>query len=476
MANKLFSTKRFTHFIIFVLFICSLGFSSNNNDFRQDSSKITGEVFIKNNAYKMLKILSDEIGPRLTGSESAHKAASYCLNLFKKYGLSNVHLEHFDTVGWLPGDSMAETIEPLHRSLEVDSMGLSINTPPEGLIAEIFDVGHGTKIDFKRNANDIQGKIVLVGAKEPPFGQASTKELEKISYAADNRALACIIISSYKGKLIKTRTSSDGDFSPIPAVGITYEDGTWLRRLLGDDRKVKVKIVVQNKILDKLQSENVIADILGTEKPEEMVILGAHLDSWNLGPGAADNGLGDVITLETARILTSLHLKPKRTIRFVLFTGEEQGLIGSSEYVKRHESKLDNIVLMVNLDMTGSMYPGFLNPYGGWDYKGKLDDLLTLLKGFGIDRIEQRYPYDSDDFNFVAKGVPAMGLQGRGQKGLTYAHTYADTIDKIEIDKLNLTTAAIAIIIHYVANTKEPVGKRLSQEQIIEFFKAKNLE
>jgi len=170
--------------------------------------------------------------------------------------------------------------------------------------------------------------------------------------------------------------------------------------------------------------------------------------------------------------LNLLDEKPKRTIRFLLFTGEEQGLYGSRAYVESHKEELDNITLMMNLDITGAMYPGMINPYGAWDYQGRFEDLLGILHGFGVDHIEQKYPYDSDDFHFVRNGVPALGLQGRGERGMIYAHTYADTFDKIEIDKLNMTVAAVAIIIHYVANVEKPLGQRLTEEQVLEYFKA----
>ena len=459
-------------FSFFVLF----SFAGSTDDLKENAIKITGEVFIKNNAYKTLKILSDEIGPRLTGSESAHKSANFCLDLLKKYGLVNVHLEYFDTLGWLPGKSSAEALEPLQKSLVVNSMGLSINTSPEGLIAEVIDVGHGTEEDFKRNAPSIKGKIVLCGVKEPAGGEGSTKELEKIALASEHKALACMIISNYKGKLAKTRASAYGGYSPIPAAGITYEDGTWMRRLIEDGKKVKVKLVIQNKILDKVQSENVVADIRGSEKPEEMVILGAHLDTWHLAPGAADNGSGVAITLETARILSSLNLKPKRTIRFVLFTAEEQGLIGSREYVTAHESELDDIVMMINLDVIGKWYPGFLNPLGGWEFKGKFNDLVRELKGFGMGQVYQQAFYDSDDFNFIVKGVPALTLKGRGERPLSYVHTYADTFDKIEGDRLNMATAVIAITTLYSANRDERFSKRLSQEEVMKIFKERGLD
>ena len=448
---------------------------ARGDDLQKAAERFTGESFIKNNAIRTLKVLADEIGSRLTGSEAAHRAANYCLGLFEKAGLTNVHLESYETAGWRPGQALAEAEEPFPKVLRTDTLGFAINTPPQGLVAEVIDVGHGTEEDFEKAGSAIKGKIVLCGLKDPANPVLATKEWQKVDFAARHGAGACLIIAGTRGGLTRTRASSYGGYSPIPAASIAYEDGTWLRRGLEDGKTIKVKLLTQNKILGKAMAENVVAEIKGKEKPEEIVILGAHFDSWFLGPGAADNALGASITVEAARILSNPEFAPKRTIRFVLFSGEEEGLLGSFEYVKKHESELDKVILMVNLDMTGLMYPGVLNPYGACPIGDKLQELLPVLSGMGVTQIEARYPYDSDDFNFVARGVPALGLQGRGTRDWSWGHSYADTFEKIEVDKLNMNTAAVATIIYFAANRPEPLSRRLSQSEVIKYFKDKGL-
>jgi len=445
-------------------------------EFNNNAVKIAGEVFIKNNAYEILRFLSDEIGARFTGSEPFHRSTEWAVNLFNEYGLTNVHLEYFDTVGWLPGPVSAHMLEPFSKTLVVDSMGLSVNTPTQGLIGEVIDVGHGTEEDFQRMGNAIQGKIVLCGAKEPCGGETSTKEVRKIDLSAEYEALACLIITGYKGKLTKTRYTNNNDYSPLPAACTTYEDGTWLRRLIQSGKKVKMNLKIQNEILDKLQSENVIAEIKGTERPEEVVILGAHIDTWHLSGGAADNGLGVAIVLESARIFSHLNLHPKRTIRFILFGGDEIGLAGSTAYVKDHDAELDNVVLMVNLDITGLTTASFINPYGGTEFNGSLDPLMAYIRGFGLEEVNPKYPCDSEDLSFIAKGVPAIGLQYYGPRSLSYAHTYADTLDNVDTEKLNLTTAAVAVIVYFAASTEGRLARRLTREEVIEYFKSKKLD
>lgn len=476
MTKNILQLKKVIHLAMVLCFISLFCFSVTDRDLEKDAVKITGEAFIKNNTCQIIRMLSDEIGPRVTGTESAHRAARLCLDLFRKYGLSNVHLEYFTYRGWLPGTASAEAVEPFYKSLRVVSLARSINTAPEGLIADVIDVGNGTEDDFQIKDKVIKNKIVLAGLKEPFDKKRKIKPLENVEYAAKYGALGCIIITPTKGAIPKVRRASNEKYSPIPAAAITQEDGSWIRRMIEVGKPVKMKLIINNKIHSRLQAENVVAEIKGKEKPEEIVLLGAHLDTWNSGTGATDNALGCAIALETARILNILPEKPRRTVRFVLFTGEEEGLVGSWEYVKKHESELDNIILMVNLDMTGLLYPGILNPYGGCKFKEKLEPLMKLLEGFGITQIESKYPYDSDDFNFVAKGVPALGLQGRGVRDWSWAHGYADTFDKIEIDKVNMTTSAIAITINYAANKEGTFAKRLSQEEVIRFFKEKNLD
>lgn len=462
--------------IIVVPFLAITCFSDVEENFKQDASRIAGEAFIGNKAYETLRILSDEYGPRLTGSEMARKGEEFCLNLFKEYGLENAHLEYFDTMGWLRGETSAEMLKPFQRSLTVDSMGQSINSPAEGLIAEVIDAGAGSEKEFEEKGEAIKGRVVLAGAKEPPEGQRRISWLDIINQSAEYEAAACFYISPLKGRLTQIGTSAFGDYSPIPAASITYEDGTWMRRLIERGESIKVKLLIQNKIVDKLQAANVVADIKGVGKPEEMIILGGHLDAWDLGTGAADNGLGSAIILETSRILSTLDLKPSRTIRFVLFSGEEQGLLGSLEYVKKHEAELDQIVLMMNVDMAGLSYPGGFNTGGRKEFNDKLKDLIELLEGFGISRLTSRLGAGSDDFAFNCKGVPTLSLSGRGRGDWNYYHSYADTFDKIEIDKLNMVTAAIAITIYYAANVEEPFAKRLSQEEVVKLFEKEKLD
>ncbi len=476
MLKQFFCDRKFFIFFIIVACITAFCFSDIEQDLKRDAATITGEVFIGNKVYHTLRILSDEHAPRLTGSEEAHKGEEFCLNLFKEYGLENAHLEYFDSVGWLRGESTAEMLEPLQRRLTVDSMGQSINTPTESLTAEVIDLGAGTEDEFKDKGDAIKGKIAMAGAKQAPEGQRRVSWLDIINRSAEFGAAACFYISPLKGRQTQVGTSAFGDYSPLPAAGITHEDGTWIRRLLENDKNVKVRLVIQNKIVDKLQAANVVAEIRGVEKPQEMVILGGHLDTWDLGTGAADNGLGSAITLEVARVLSTLGIKPRRTIRFVLFSGEEQGLMGSFAYANKHEAELDKVVMMMNVDMAGLSYPGGFNIGGRTECKDKLSGLIELLEGFGVERLTSRLGMGSDDFPFNCKGVPTVSLSGRGRGDWDYYHSCGDTFDKIEIDKLNMATAAIAITVYYVANLDEPLAKRLSQEEVVKLFKEKKVD
>lgn len=466
-----------------VLIVGSLSFAlfafcpgAAKDDLEKAAARIAGEVFEKNNGIRTVAVLADKIGPRLTGSEAAHRAADYCLDLLKSYGLANVHSESFEIEGWLPGKAVAEALNPYQKVLRVDTLGFAINTPPQGLVADIIDVGHGTQEDYEKAGPLIKGKIVLAGLRDPSDPAQATKEWQKVDFAAKKGAVACLIIAGTRGGLTRMRASGRGGYSPIPAMSVAYEDGTWMRRQLEGAKTMKLRLLTQNKMTGRAVAENVVADIPGKEKPEELVILGAHLDSWVLGTGAADNALGVSIALETARVLCAPGFPSKRTIRIILFSGEEEGLLGSFQYAKVHESELDKVVLMVNLDMTGLMYPGVINPYGACPIGDKLHEVLPALAGLGVTQVEARYPYDSDDFNFVARGVPALGVQGRGVRDSSWVHSYADTFDKIETDKLNMNAAAVATIIFFAANRPEPLSRRLSQAEVINYFKERKLD
>jgi len=471
VSKGIMKTAIFVGGLVIVGLLVRPGLKAAADDLDNASVRIAGEAFVRSGALSTIRVLSDEIGPRLTGSEAALRAARYGLGLFEEYGLVNAHLEPFEIVGWEPGPAQAETLAPLRKELRVDTLGFAVNTPQNGLVAEVIDAGHGTQEDFERLAPAMAGKIVLAGLLSPAKASQATKEFQKVDFAAKKGAAACLIISGTQGGLTRTRASNYGGYSSIPAASIAYEDGTWLRRQLASGHAVKMRLLTLNKILPKTKAVNVVAEIPGRENPQEVVVLGAHLDSWFLGPGAADNALGASIVIETARILSRLGLSPRRTIRFILFSGEEEGLLGSFAYVKSHEAELDNFVLMVNLDMTGLMYPGVLNPYGVCPIEDKLGAVLPVLAGLGITGIETRYPYDSDDFNFIARGVPALGIQGRGTRNWNWGHSYADTFEKIEVDKLNMNTAAVAIVVHFAANTPERLSRRYSQAEVIQYFK-----
>ncbi len=450
--------------------------SAPRSDLEKAAAAITGEIFASNNAIRTLKYLADEIGPRLTGAEPAHRAATWCIGLFKQYGLADVHTEIFEVPGWLPGPISAEAEEPFRKSLRLDSLGFSVNTPASGLLAEVIDVGHGTEEDYERLGPAIKGRIVLAGLLPPSDASKATKEWQKVDFAAKKGAAACLIIAGTAGGLTRTRASNYGGYSAIPAASVAYEDGVWMRRRTESGITLKVRLLIQNTLSGKAEAENVVADIPGSGQSGEMIILGAHLDSWFLGPGAADNALGVSIALEAARVLSAPGMSTKRSIRFVLFAGEEEGLLGSFEYCRSHAAELDKVVLMVNLDMTGLMYPGALNPYGGCPIADKLKEVLPVLAGLGVTRIEARYPYDSDDFNFIARGVPALGVEGRGGRDWNWGHSYADTFEKIEADKLNMNAAAVATVVYFAATRTEALGRRLSQEDVVRYFKERNLD
>ena len=475
MKQRFSNTGRILLLLSFAFPLTVPCISLEKNDMESAAVRIMGEAFVKNNGIRILKVLTDEIGPRLTGSEAYRRAAEYCGGVFRTYGLTNVHLESFETPGWLPGQASAETLGSPAKELRVDTLGLSVNTPVEGLAAEIVDVGHGTEQDFERMGPAINGKIVLAGLKDPSDRSEVTRGWRKIQLAAKRGAVACLIISPTKGGVTRMGVSAYYEPAPIPGAAIAYEDGLWLRRRLEDGKPVKIRILIRNKFPGNVRTDNVVAEIKGREKPEEVVILGAHLDTWFTGPGAADNALGVSIAMETARILSLPGLAPKRTIRFILFGGEEEGLLGSFEYAKAHEKELDNVALMVNLDMVGMMSPRVVSPYGACAIGDQLLDLLPILGGLGITQVESRHPFDSDDFCFVANGVPALGIYGNEIRDMNWYHSYADTFDKIEVDKLNLNTAAVATVVHCAASRSEPMGKHLSRTEVIRYFEEKKL-
>src|SRR5438876_8789467 len=311
--------------------------------------KIAGEGMMDSHAFQYLTELSDDIGARVTGTPAERKAEEWGLAKMKAIGLENVHTEKYQLWrGWTRGMAQGELLEPIRRPLHVDAMGWTGSTPAGGaegevVTANLFDIDEEVK-----NASRLSGKIVLVVMQG-----ASKKNVDSLFaifgdfLKAAGKAGAVAVIGGQAGSKASgmnlTHTGIlgfDADFS-IPVLSMTAEDQGQLERYVESGKKVLVRFNVQNTFSNgPAESANVVGEIRGRESPEQVLVVGAHLDSWDLSEGTTDNGTGSASVLGSAEAIVRSGMRPRRTIRFVLFTGEEEGLDGSFAYMRQHRAEM----------------------------------------------------------------------------------------------------------------------------------------
>lgn len=355
---------------LFLLFtIVAISFSCSKQEKQLSNSelfaKIDAEIKANSQAYNDLKVSSETIGHRLTGSENGAKAETFAYNKFKEYGFDDVTYQAFEVEAWSRGDV----------NLQIDGNDIKVVTlghsPVSSIVAgDIVDMGNGLEADFAANPDAVKGKIALmyIGILPgSPEGLTNLHRSEKSSIAIKYGAMGIIIINQVDNGVLLTGTASvTGALLPIPAVCIGKEDGMALKEKLKTSRSSAAITMTNNSNL--INARNVIATIKGSEIPEEEVVIGGHLDSWDLATGAIDNGIGSFAVIDIARAFIANDLNPKRTVKFVMFMGEEQGLFGSRHMVAEavKGGSIDNIKYMMNMDMSG-------NPVG-MNAGGQLND------------------------------------------------------------------------------------------------------
>jgi len=313
--------------------------------------KIAGEGLMESHAFQFLMELSDDVGARVTGSPEERKAEEWGVAKMKSIGLENVHTEKYQIWrGWKRGTAEAELLSPMRHKLHVDAMGWTGSTPASGVEGEIVSVNLFDIDNEIKNVARLKGKIALMVMKGQPRASFTQLFLRFGDYlrAAGQAGVLAVIggqagVKSAGMNLTHTGILGfDADF-PLPVVSMTAEDQSQLERYLDRGMTPRARFNVQNSFTGgPVESANVIGEIRGREKPEQVLVVGGHLDSWDLAQGATDNGSGTASVLGAADSIMRSGQRPRRTIRFVLFTGEEQGLDGSFAYVKQHRDEMGN--------------------------------------------------------------------------------------------------------------------------------------
>lgn len=439
--------------------------------------RVNNEVLQNSKAYATLGEATSTIGHRLTGSENGHKAEEYTFTKFKEYGFEDVAYQEFEVTSWSRGD-----INVMIDGANVSAVTLAHSPVTAEVTGEVVDMGNGLEKDYEAKPTVVKDKIALVyigileGSGE---GLRNLHRSEKASIAIKYGAKGLIMLNQVDSGVLLTGTASvTGELIPIPAVCIGKENGMALKEKL-KTKKIQAHITMTN-YSDPIKARNVVATLKGSQFPEERIIIGGHLDSWDLATGAIDNGIGSFSVLDIARAFKANKLQPKRTVQFVMFMGEEEGLLGSTHMTGQavKDGSINSIKYMMNLDMSG-------NPIG-MNAGGKLSD-TAFFKTLGAEinkidttfsnKFENRSGLHSDHQPFMLEGVPILGVISNLDKSIYKCyHSDCDDFNLVNEQHLKNTARFGTMILFALADTEKLPAEKMDSETTKQFMIDNNLK
>ena len=422
--------------------------------------------------YQQLAHLTENIGPRPSGSPQAQLAAEYVASALKQMGLE-VRLEEAKVPHWVRGAESAELVEypgqvpNTKQKVIVTALGGSTATPPEGITAPVIAVKNFEEFS-KLSRAQVEGRIVLFtypfDERKAEAGHALDAYAESVVYrgmgakaAADLGAVASLVRSAGGADY---RLPHTGYSVPagIPAGAVAAEDAELVEHLAAQG-PVRMRLILTPKTLPDTTGYNVVADLKGSEQPSQVVVVSGHLDSWDLGTGALDDGAGVVIAMETAHVLQETHLRPKRTIRVIAWVDEENGGGGSRAYTAAHSKEFGDHVAAIESDLGAGHPLGFdlkINRAG----MEMLRPVQDVLASFGANMLSPvEFPPGADLSGMAKAGVPTLGIMQDGRTYFNYHHTAADTLDKVDPQNLQENAAAMAVMAYTLANMTHPLPR-----------------
>jgi carboxypeptidase Q len=418
---------------------------------QSDGEKLIDVAMSDTAGFLRLGNMCDTFGPRFSGTDNLEKAIDWILDEMKADGLQNVHGEEVMIPKWVRGNESAHMISPWKKELHMLGLGGSIATPKNGITAEVFVVKSFD--DLEERSDEAKGKIILFNVPFTNYGKTVQYRSGGAIAASKAGAVASIIRSVGPYSMNTPHTGGmryEDGVAKIPHAAITVEDASMIARMIERGQKVKITLKMEAHFEDDSPSRNVVAEIEGSEFPEEVIVMGGHIDSWDVGQGAMDDGGGCVAAWQAVKLMKDLGLRPKRTVRVVLWTNEENGLRGGNAYRDAHKASLDNHILAIESD-AGVFKPSGFGFSGTDDALAILQDIGTLLKPIESG-IVTKGGGGADIGPIMREGVPGMGLRVEGSKYFWYHHTNADTWDKLDRDEFNRCVASLAVMAYVVAD------------------------
>ena len=429
---------------------------------------LIGETILNSHAYEYDRQLADLIGPRLTGSANFFNAVDWAEKQFRALGLSSVHQEEWTIPAtWEPeAPATGQIVSPVEHTLHIVSLGWSPSTPTDGVTGKVVYIKQLTAEKLEEQQSELKGAIALfdrASLGERPALNVTVSALLKLRSL---KPLAIMGTGRANGTESLSSLGFDGTIAPEPLVQVGLEDSLLIRRLL-EHGPVSVHFSTTNRIRADVKIPNLVAELPGTDTAAGIVLVGAHLDSWQPGTGAQDNGTGVASVMEVARSIRALNRPPRRTIRFVLFGGEEQVMLGSAAYVRQHRSELDNIDVVLVTDSGSEAAKGWM-VMDREDEKSAVEPLKSLLSGLGADGVssDTEYAFQSDHAPFEFVGTPMMMLWTTTDKYDTLVHRASDTFDSVVNKDLTQSAAVIAVTAYGIADCPQPFAPHLSPTEV----------
>jgi hypothetical protein len=430
-----------------------------SESYKEVSARIISAALADSDGYAKLSYLCDRIGNRLSGSDSLNAAIAWAAAQMKRDGLENVATPAVKVPHWVRGREDAEMVRPVRHPLTMLGLGGSVATPPDGITAEVVPVASFDALTAL-GRNKVAGKIVLFNVPYEGYGKTVAYRGAGASRAASLGAVAMLVrsVGSLAMQTPHTGALNYTEADPkIPAAAITFEDATLIQRLTDSGETVAVHLHMDAHMLPDADSANVMGEIPGREKPEEIVVMGGHIDSWDVGAGAQDDGSGMIAALEAAAVIGKLGLHPRRTLRVVFWTNEENGGAGGRAYRAMVGDKIHNYVASIEMDGGAEKPTGFGVSPGGLALS-RAKEIGRLLEPIGADTIREGGG-GADIAPLMHDGVPGLGLFTIGQHYFDWHHTRTDTVDKVNPQDFRQCVAAMAVMGYVLADMPERLGE-----------------
>uniref|UniRef100_A0A8C3B5W3 Carboxypeptidase Q n=2 Tax=Anatinae TaxID=2068716 RepID=A0A8C3B5W3_CAIMO len=419
----------------------------------------------QNRSYERLAVFADTVGPRLSGSKNLDAAIQYMFSALQKDGLENVHLEPVKVPHWERGEEFAVMLEPRNHSIAILGLGSSVATPPEGITAEVMVVASFDELH--RRAQEAKGKIVVYNQPFVTYGETVRYRSQGAVEAAKVGAVATLIRSIASFSIDSPHTGWQNYQSGVPQIPtacISVEDAEMMSRMALRGTKIVVYLKMGARTYPDSPSFNTVAEIVGNKYPEQIVLVSGHLDSWDVGQGAMDDGGGAFISWEALSLIKDLGLRPKRTLRMVLWTGEEQGGVGAEQYYQLHKENISNFDIVMESD-EGTFKPSGLAFTGNAKARDIIKEIMALLLPINVTDVFDNA--DGTDINYwMRDGVPGASLRDDLSKYFWFHHSQGDTMTVQDPNQMNLCAAVWTVVSYVIADMEEMLPRTQKNQDL----------